>query len=98
MSYLLDKEEEKEFARPEAVEIIPLIITKPNRTKQPGGARFHMHSLLLERINQTDGQAKYRRKGYADFISSSDCTDSDINERVEEIIGGIEVIDTIVMV
>ena len=31
-------------------------------------------------------------------MSSLDCTDSDINERVEEIIGGIEVIDIIKMV
>jgi hypothetical protein len=71
--YVLDNEEENEFKRLEAVEIVPLIITKPGNTQQP--ARFHMRSLLLERINLADGQAKYRRKGYADFISTSDCTD-----------------------
>jgi hypothetical protein len=98
MSYLLDNEEEKQFKRPEAVKIIPLIITKPTRTTHPDGARFHMHSLLLERINLADGQVKHRRKGYADFVSSSDCNDSDINERVDEIVGGIEVIDIIEMI
>jgi hypothetical protein len=98
MSYLLDNEEEKQFKRPEAVKIITLIITIPTRTTHGDGARFHMHSLLLESINLADRQVKHRRKGYADFLSSSDCTDSDINEKVDEIIGGIEVIDIIELI
>ncbi|RFU32519.1 hypothetical protein B7463_g3829, partial [Scytalidium lignicola] len=97
ISYLLDNEEEKEFKHPETVQIIPLIITKPSSatSKRTGGARFHMHSLLLERINLIDGQVRYRRKGYADFVSRLDCKDSDIDARVKEIISGIEEIDII---
>ncbi|KAJ9654710.1 hypothetical protein H2198_006300 [Neophaeococcomyces mojaviensis] len=94
-SYMLDNKEEKEFMRPEALEIVPLIIIKPSCTEQPGEARFRMHSLLVERINLTGKQAKYRRKGHAEFLSLSDCADSEIEERVDEIIGGIETIDVI---
>lgn len=98
MSYVLDNKEEKQFRAPETVKILPLIITKPTLTTRPGGARFHMHSLLLECVNLADGQVKHRRKGYAEFVSSSDCNESNINEGVEEIVGGIEVIDTIEMI
>lgn len=99
--YVLDNEEEKQFKRPEAVEILPLVIAKPSnsKTKQLGRPpRFHLHSLLLERINLANGRAKYRRKGYANFLSSPDYSDSDVDKRVEEIVGGIEDIDIIEIV
>ncbi|KAJ4292389.1 hypothetical protein N0V90_009051 [Kalmusia sp. IMI 367209] len=95
--YYLDNEE-KQFMKPEAVELIPLVITKPSSSALRGNARLHMHTLLAERIYSSDRQVKFRRKGYADFVSSSDCNSSEIDESVEDIISGIEVVDIIKMV
>ncbi|KAL1591738.1 hypothetical protein SLS60_011737 [Paraconiothyrium brasiliense] len=98
ISYLWDDKEEYGSRKAEAVEVLPLIITKSVDEDQTEGDRFHMHALLLEPSHMANGHAGYRRKGYADFISSSDYVDTDIDQQADEIIGGIEVIDVITVV
>jgi hypothetical protein len=91
--YLLDNKEEKEFQRPEAVEIFPLVITKHYGTDITDRTQLHMHALLLERVNIANGQVKYYRKGYGRFLSRFDYT-LDTDARIEDVIQGMETTDT----
>lgn len=94
--YALDMEEQDSGFHGEGLEeLLPLFITKPNGRRELGGDLFHMHTMLIERVNWPDGTFNYIRKGYADFVSSPDWRQIDMDTKVQEILDGIEDVDMV---
>ncbi|KAI0514662.1 heterokaryon incompatibility protein-domain-containing protein [Xylaria bambusicola] len=98
MTYRLDNKEENNFYKQGDLEILPLFIAIPHYTQKIDDGRFHMCSLLLEHIDLGDGQTRYRRKGYAEFLSWPKYSESEIHERAAEIISSIKETDVVALV